>query len=159
MYSFKDQRAHLGVPDGELQLRYRQLGRLAVHVGPLQHPVDQGRGRWLGRPLRWKGRAARRGGNSRWRAIPLRGRPLDGPPLAGATTDAEVRRHLFQDCRPSGPAPAATPAAERDDEEVGGGIMNKAHSPKNNLQQSGKSNILVEQDPQVTGADPNDTTG
>jgi hypothetical protein len=37
--------------------------------------------------------------------------------------------------------------------------MDKAHSPKNNLQQSGKSNILVEQDPQVTGADPKDTTG
>jgi hypothetical protein len=107
--------------------------------------MDQGRGRWLGRPLRWKGRAARSGGNSRWRAIPLRGRPLDGPPLAGATTDAEVRRHLFQDCRPSGPAPAATPAAERVDDKPGGRVMDEAHSSKNNFQQSGKRKTLFEQ--------------
>ncbi len=120
LYSCKDQRTHLSVPDGELQFRYSQLGRLTVHVGTLQHPVDEGGGGWFGRSFCWKGRAARSGGNSRWRAIPLRGRPLDGPPLAGATTDAEVRRHLFQDCRPSGPAPAATPTTERDDEEPGG---------------------------------------
>jgi hypothetical protein len=37
--------------------------------------------------------------------------------------------------------------------------MDKAHRPKNNFQQSGKSNILIEQNPQVTGADPKDTTG
>ncbi len=114
------QRVHLGVADGELKLGHRQLGRLTVHVGPLQHPVNEGGGRWLGRPLRWKGRAARRGGNSRWRAIPLRGRPLDRPPLSGTTADAEVRRHLLQDCCPSVPAPAATPAAERVDEKPGG---------------------------------------
>ncbi len=130
LYSYKDQKAHLGVPDGELQFRYSQLGRLTIHVGPLQHPVDEGGGQRLGRPLRWKGGATRHGGSTRWRAVPLRGRPLNGPPLAGTAADADVRRHLLQDCRPSVPEPAATPAAERPDEQVGGGIMDEAHSPK-----------------------------
>ncbi len=130
LYSCKNQKAHLGVSNGELQLGNRQLGRLTVDVRPLQHPVDEGGGRRLGRPLRWKRGAARHGCSSGLRAIPLRGRPLDRPPLSGTAADAEVRRHLFQDCRPSGPAPAATPAAQRVDEEAGGRIMDKAHSPK-----------------------------
>jgi hypothetical protein len=36
----QNQRTHLGVADGELELGHRQLGRLAVSIGPLQHPVD-----------------------------------------------------------------------------------------------------------------------
>jgi hypothetical protein len=46
------------------------------------------------------------------------------------TADADVRRHLLQDRRPSVPEPAATPAAERPDKQVGGGVMDEAHSPK-----------------------------
>ncbi len=155
----QDQRDHLGVADCQLEFRYCQLGSLAVHIGSLQHPVDEGGGRGLRGPLRWKGGAARHRGSTRRRAVPLRGRPLDGPPLAGAAADADVRRHLLQDCRPSVPEPAATPAAERPDEQVGGGIMDEAHSPKNNFQQSGKIKMLFEQKPQVTGADPKETTG
>ena len=134
----KDKRTHLGVADGELELGHRQLRGLAVSVGSADHPVHQGRGGGFGDPLRREGRAARRGGNSRWRAVPLRGRPLDGPPLSGTAANAEVRRHLLQDCRPSVPAPAATPAAERVDEKPGGGVVDKAHSSKHNFQQSGK---------------------
>ena len=130
MYSFKDQKTHLGVSNGELQLGNRQLGRLTVGIRPLQHPMDEGGGGWLGRPLRWKSGAARHRCSSGWRAIPLRGRPLDGPPLSGTAADTEVRRHLLQDCRPSVSAPAATPAAERVDEQPGGGIVDEAHSPK-----------------------------
>jgi hypothetical protein len=37
--------------------------------------------------------------------------------------------------------------------------MDKAHSPKNNFQQSGKPNKLIGQKPQVTGTDPKETTG
>ena len=125
----KDKRTHLGVADGELELGHRQLRGLAVSVGAADHPVHQGRGGRLGDPLRRQGGAARHRGGSRWRAIPL-GRPLDGPSLAGTAADPDVRRHLLQDCRPSVPAPAATPAAERVDEKPGGGVVDEAHSSK-----------------------------
>jgi hypothetical protein len=92
--------------------------------------VDEGGGRGLRGSLRWKGGAARHGCGTRRRAVPLGDRPLDGPSLSGTAADAEVRRHFLQDCRPSVSAPAATPAAERVDEEPGGGVMDEAHSPK-----------------------------
>jgi hypothetical protein len=124
-----NKRSHLSVADGQLKFGHRQLGRLAVNVGAVDHPVHQGRGGRFGNPLRRQGRAARHRCSTRWRTVPLRGRPLNGPPLAGATTDTEVRRHLLQDCRPSVPAPAATPAAEGVDEEPNGRVVDKVHSP------------------------------
>ena len=126
----KDKRTHLGVADGELELGHRQLRGLAVSVGSADHPVHQGRGGGFGDPLRREGRAARRGGNSRWRAVPLRGRPLDGPSLAGTAADPDVRRHLLQDRCPRVAEPPAAPAAERPDEQAGGGVVDKAHSPR-----------------------------
>ncbi len=153
------QGTHLGVADGKLKLGHRQLRGLAVNVGPVDHPVHQGRGGRLGNPLRGQGRAARHRCSTRWRAVPLRGRPLNGPSLAGATTDAEVRRHLLQDCRPSVPAPAATPAAERVDEEPGGAIVDETYSPKNNFSTIRQNKILIKQNPQVTSADSKETRG
>ena len=158
MVLIQDQRAHLGVADCQLELRHCQLGSLTVHVGTAGHPMDQGRRRGLGRSLRGQRGAARHRRRAGRRSVPLRS-PLDGPPLPRDAADPDVRRHLFQDRCPRVAEPAAAPATEGGDEDPHGGIMDKAHSPKNNFQQSGKSEILIEQKPQVTGTDPKETTG
>ena len=131
MYSCKNQRAHLSIPDGQLQFRYCQLGSLAVHIGPLQHPVDEGGGRGLRRSLRWKGGAARHWSRTRWRAIALRS-PLDGPPLARDAADAHVGRHLLQDSSPSVPELTTAPAAEGADDQPDRRLVDKVHSPRTN---------------------------
>ncbi len=127
----QEQGTHLSIPDGELKLRHRQLGGLAVSVGAADHPVHQGQGGRLGDPLRRQGRAARHRGGSRRRAVPLRG-TLNGPPLARNAADPDVRRHLLQDRRPCVAKPAAAPATKGADEQPDGGVVDKVHSPRTN---------------------------
>jgi hypothetical protein len=125
----QDQRTHLGVTNGELELGHRQLGRLAVSIGPLQHPVDEGRCGRLGCSLCRQGGTARHRGGSRRRTVPLRG-TLNGPPLARNAADAHVGRHLLQNSGPRVPNLTAAPAADGADDQPDRRIVDKAHSPR-----------------------------